>query len=114
MKSRKEVDALAVALGGMPVWGVLKDSVAARAGIRYGDIVLEVNGMKTPDASAFVSARSLREDGATISFHRDGATHVAELTFDSDAPQSIQLVIDEVVSQRLAPVRDSSPASKPN
>jgi S1-C subfamily serine protease len=114
MKSRKEVDALALALGGMPVWGVLKDSVAARAGIRYGDIVLEVNGMKTPDASAFVSARGLREDGATISYHRDGSTHVAELTFDSDAPNTIQAVIDEVISQRIPPVLESSPASKPN
>jgi S1-C subfamily serine protease len=114
MKSRKEVDALALALGGMPVWGVLKDSVAARAGIRYGDIVLEVNGMKTPDASAFVSARELRDDGATISYHRDGLTHVAELTFDSDAPHTIQGVIDEVVSKSIPPVLASSPASKPN
>jgi S1-C subfamily serine protease len=64
MKSRKEVETLADALGGMPVWGVLDGSVAARAGIRYGDVVLEVNGLKTPDARAFLEARDLRQDGS--------------------------------------------------
>lgn len=115
MKSRKEVETLAEALGGMPVWGVLDGSVAARAGIRYGDIVLEVNGLKTPDARAFLQARDRRADGCTISYHRDGRTHEVELLFDEEQRLSIHDIIDQTVNQRLTPFPSSPPPpSKPN
>lgn len=115
MKSRKEVETLAEALGGMPVWGVLEGSVAARAGIRYGDIVLEVNGTKTPDAHAFLKARDLRSDGCTISYHRDGMTHEVELLFEEEQRLSIHDILDHALGQRLTPFPSvPPPPSKPN
>lgn len=115
MKSRKEVETLADALGGMPVWGVLEGSVAARAGIRYGDIVLEVNGMKTPDARKFLQARDLRSDGCTISYHRDGETREVELLFEEEQRLSIHDILDQATNQRLTPFPSwRPPQSKPN
>lgn len=115
MKSRREVEVLAEALGGMPVWGVLEGSVAARAGIRYGDVVLEVNGIKTPDARVFLKARDLRSDGCTIVYHRDGHTHVVELLFEDEQRLSIHDVIEEGRTQRITAFPSSRPPpSKPN
>ena len=80
MKSRAEVDKIAEALGGMPVWGVLAGSPAAQVGLRYGDVVLEVNGVRTAGIAEFVAARELRSDGARVTFQRDGVEHTTRPT----------------------------------
>ena len=38
MIPRKQLEAIAAAVQGVPVWGCLKDSPSAEAGVRYGDI----------------------------------------------------------------------------
>ena len=67
--------------GGMPLLLTLPDSPAARAGLRWGDIVLAVNGVPTPDADAFVAARKVREGAATVRFVRDGRESEVELVW---------------------------------
>ena len=47
MLPRKSLFALAKALEGLPVLGALEGTPAARAGVRYGDVLLEVNGVRT-------------------------------------------------------------------
>jgi S1-C subfamily serine protease len=71
--------AMAKIYGGMPYLGSLPDSPAERAGLRWGDIVLAVNGMPTPDGDAFIAARQLRQGGATVRFVRDGREQEVEL-----------------------------------
>jgi S1-C subfamily serine protease len=52
---------LATSLGGLPILGCLPGSPAARAGLRYGDIVLEVDGAPTASWSAFLKASAQRD-----------------------------------------------------
>jgi S1-C subfamily serine protease len=61
------IERTAQILGGIPVWEVFPRSEAERAGIRFGDIVLSVNGTATPTFDAFLRA---------------GARHLAELEFE--------------------------------
>ena len=48
MISRKQLEEIAATVQGVPVFGCLPGSTAAEAGVRYGDIVLSVNGVRTP------------------------------------------------------------------
>ena len=82
MISKASITALAKALGGIPVLGTLSGSPAARAGIRYGDIILSVNAQRTATATEYVVAKALRTDGMDVVFFRDGAELAASLVFD--------------------------------
>lgn len=55
---------LARALGGLPVFGCLAGSPAEQAGIRYGDVLLSVDGMPTGSVDDYLAARS--RSGRTI------------------------------------------------
>jgi S1-C subfamily serine protease len=72
MKSPAELAAAAKTLGGVPIWGVLPGSAAARAGVRYGDIVLRVNGIETRTLREFVSAREVQPDRVRFDVFREG------------------------------------------
>jgi hypothetical protein len=91
----------------MAVWGCLPGSAGREAGLRYGDVVLSVNGQRTGDAAAYLSARRLRSDGATIEVFRDGATHTVSLRFEPDRcvadQQKLQDVARMLIEARLMP-----------
>ncbi|HKO46183.1 MAG TPA: hypothetical protein VJV79_00580 [Polyangiaceae bacterium] len=72
MMSRKQLEEIAATVQGIPVWGCLPGSTAAEAGVRYGDIVLGVNGMPTPGIGEYLSARALRSDGIELRLFRAG------------------------------------------
>ena len=55
---------LARALRGLPVFGCLAGSPAEQAGIRYGDVLLSVDGMPTRTVDDYLAARS--QSGRTI------------------------------------------------
>ena len=63
MISQKAIFELAAALGGIPVLGALAGSPAARAGIRYGDVVLAVNNRRTRTMFDYLEAKGLRRTG---------------------------------------------------
>lgn len=77
MMPRKQLEEIAAAVQGVPVWGCLPGSTAAEAGVRYGDIVLAVNGIPTPSIVEYLEGRKLRSDGFELRIFRDGA----ELSF---------------------------------
>jgi len=83
MLSSEQLTKLATALGGLPVLGCRPGSPAARAGIRYGDVVLAVNGVPTPDWATYVEARHSRARDMRVAIFRGGEELTIELVFDS-------------------------------
>ncbi|HEY6033301.1 MAG TPA: PDZ domain-containing protein [Kofleriaceae bacterium] len=83
MQSSEQLTKLATALGGLPVLGCRPGSPAARAGIRYGDVLLSVNGMPTPDWNAYVEARHARARAMKVAIFRAGEELEIELVFDA-------------------------------
>lgn len=72
MIQRKQLEEIAATVQGVPVWGCLPGSTAAEAGVRYGDIVLAVNGIPTPTIVEYLEGRKLRSDGFDLRIFRDG------------------------------------------
>lgn len=56
MQHPQQLTQVANSLSGLPILGCSRGSPAARAGLRYGDIVLSVDGAPTPSWSAFFEA----------------------------------------------------------
>lgn len=96
-----DVERLARCLGGVPVLGCPWGSVAAMIGLVRGDVVIAVNGVKTPDEMAFNYARSLRDDQLELEVVRDGETlhfFIGKERLRGFDPIS---VLDEVVAMRF-------------
>ena len=103
MIGRRSLFALAKALEGLPVLGTLAGTPAARAGVRYGDILISVNGRRTRTVEDYVEAKSLREDGMEIVVFRAGAERVTELVYDDTArsPHDTAALLSELVTLRV-------------
>jgi S1-C subfamily serine protease len=81
--AKSSLFALAKALEGIPVLGALSGTPAARAGIRYGDVLLSVNGKRTRTVMDYVEAKALRDDGMDIVVFRTGEERIANLVYDA-------------------------------
>jgi S1-C subfamily serine protease len=106
MMNREQLAQLAESLGGVPVWGVLPGSVSQRCGVRYGDVILSVNGIRTSSADEYVEARGARSDGADIVIFRDGHELLLQLEFDAPSaptPERVLQVARELAAARLLP-----------
>jgi S1-C subfamily serine protease len=79
--SASAFEKMAQIYGGMPLLATMPDSPASRAGLRWGDIVIAVNGLPTPDTEAFIKAREARIDGAVVRFVREGVEREVELSW---------------------------------
>jgi len=119
MQSRRQLAQLATALGGIPIWSCLPGSAAARLGVRYGDVILSVNGRPTPTVSAYVEARNVRRDGLSVVVFRDGREHTLEVALDPRAAPltrtQLQRTAEQLAAARLVPneqLPDSSPPSE--
>jgi C-terminal processing protease CtpA/Prc len=82
--------------------------------MRYGDIILSVNGKPTRNAKEYVEARKLRAEGAELVVFRDGREITIELAFSTDRREVTREKILEasqlIVSQRWLEPSSSSPA----
>jgi S1-C subfamily serine protease len=87
MIARKSLFTLAQALEGIPVLGALAGTPAAKAGVRYGDILLSVNGMRTRTVADYVEAKNLRKEGMEIVVFRSGEEKLVALDYDANAPR---------------------------
>jgi S1-C subfamily serine protease len=101
--SRKSLFALAKALEGLPILGALEGTPAARVGIRYGDVLLSVNGMRTRTVSDYVEAKNLRTEGMEVVVFRSGEERIAELSYDVPAKTlDTAAILAELVALRVA------------
>lgn len=114
MIKREQLHELAKTLEGIPVWGCLPGSTSDKAGIKYGDIILSVNGVKTPDAEAYAEAKELRPDGMSLEIFRDGNTHTIEVLFDGNqdlSEEKLQELAQQLGSARIFPEEEDLFAS---
>jgi len=114
MQSRSQLAQLAAALGGIPVWGCLPGSAAARLGVRYGDVILSVNGRSTPNVDDYIEARNGRRDGLVVVIFRDGREHTLEVSLEARAVPltraQLERTADQVAAARLLPSERMPPS----
>lgn len=72
MLTPAELARLATALGGLPILGCLAGSPAEDAGVRYGDILLSLDGMPTSSWDEFVRARTRAGRAIVVRVFRQG------------------------------------------
>jgi S1-C subfamily serine protease len=107
--SKRQLFALARALEGVPVLGALGGSPAARAGVRYGDVLISVNGVRTRTIVDYLQAKSLRVDGMEIVVFRGGAESTRELEFSSDgSAPDVSAILAELVTLRVGEVDEGN------
>ena len=114
MIPKKSVFALAKALEGLPVLGALQGSPAERAGIRYGDVLISVNGTRTRTASDYIEAKGLRDGAMEVVIFRAGLESMLELRYDErGAVEDPASILAELVTLRIAPTENdgSGPGS---
>ena len=113
----EDVTRLATRLNGVPVLGCRPGSPAAVAGVQYGDILMAVNDVPTPDWAAYLEARALRHGHMRIEVFRGGQTLIFELVLaaPSEPIDPMQLLQDMIESGGIplpsgAPRRDTEPS----
>lgn len=72
MQSTKDLQKIAEAFGGMPIWGCTPGSPCHRAGVVYGDIILSVNGHATGSIEAYQEAKRLDDELFRVRILRRG------------------------------------------
>lgn len=95
-----ELARLAAALGGLPVLACRPGSPAEQAGVRYGDIVLSVNGVKTPDWASFVEARAKDTERMRFELVRDGVRLEIEIDLPGATPVDPQSLLADILADR--------------
>ena len=105
MLNWEELSRLASKLNGLPVLGCRPDSPAALAGVRYGDILLTVNGLPTPDWSSFLDARATCAGEMVIELFRAGAVITVRLTLpERSEPIDAAALLIELATSRVVPL----------
>lgn len=104
---------LASRLNGVPVLGCRPGSPAARAGVRYGDVLMSVNDLPTPDWSSYVEGRARRRDRMRLEVFRAGDTLVFE--FDLPAPETVDpsALLDELIEAGVTSLASSATRRDP-
>ncbi len=73
MHSLDDLYEMARLLGGIPVISCTAGSPAHKAGVRYGDVLVQMNGFPTPDLSAYVEAQDTDAALIPLTVIRNGA-----------------------------------------
>ncbi len=113
MMSRKQLEEIAETVRGVPVWGCLPGSTAAEAGVRYGDIVLSVNGVPTPTIDDYLEARKLRSDGFDLVLFRDGGSFSVFVPFRPPSDPMAALALQIADGRYVTPPSAGEAPSKP-
>ena len=104
MIAKNQLFQLAKALDGLPVLGCLQGTPAALAGVRYGDILLSVNGQRTRNFGEYIEAKALRNDGMAVVIFRSGVEQPIELEYQANrAPVDPLTVLADLAAMRALP-----------
>ena len=87
MLDQKQFYRLAEALGGIPILGTLPGTPTARAGLRYGDILLAIEGQRTTSIGVYVEMMRNRGEKVLATIFRNGIEHEVTLDFQAQRRQ---------------------------
>ncbi len=108
MQSAQTIRELAKIEEGIPLWGCIPDSPSARAGLRYGDIIVRIGGHRVKDVRDYIKAMKARL-GTEIAVEvlRNGECHMAVLIMADDAPsRDFEETAKYIAEQRMLPPID--------
>ena len=97
MLNPDRLEHLAAILKGVPIWGALPGSPAARAGLRYGDVLLAFDTVRTETLGDFLRAHERSGRQWVLRVFRDGEERI--LSFD--VPRASLLPEPEEVLARI-------------
>lgn len=113
MRNLEDLYEIARVLGGIPILACAPGSPAHKAGIRYGDILVRMNGRDTRDLSGYIEAREIDGARVPVTIVRDG--HELELVMELGAvvaaKSTAAAVLDHVVEERLFSLAKRPPRS---
>jgi S1-C subfamily serine protease len=96
-----QLQRIASTLGGIAVWSTAENSLARAAGLRYGDVILSVNGEPTPSIRAYFKAKALSAERMTLTYFRLGRTHHVSVPISRvSSPPASDSSIQDFVSTR--------------
>lgn len=81
-----DLNALAAALEGVPVSAVLPDGPAALAGVRFGDVILEVGDRRVKSLDDYVEALDFAPQAMRLKIFRQGDEIELVVHRDFDRP----------------------------
>lgn len=99
----RDLSKLAAALEGLPILGCRPNSPSARAGLRYGDILLSVDGVPTPDWATFIEVRERCVDIMVVEVFRDGDQIRIAVPL-AEGPLDAPTVLAELIAERIVPI----------
>lgn len=100
MQSKDALQKMANTLGGIPILGTISGTPTYEAGVRYGDILLEVNGKKTSSYQEYVDAKELRTDGMDLVIFRNGSEVKLSILFNKSEVDKLAL-LHELADMRI-------------
>ena len=100
----EDVTRLATRLNGIPVLGCRRGSPAERAGVRYGDVLMAVNGVRTPDWGAYIEAKARNRGQMRVELFRAGETLTLEFALPAQG-EAIDpgALLEELLDSGLTP-----------
>lgn len=102
----RALESLAAALEGIAILGVLPGSAADEAGVRFGDVLMEVNGRRVRSWREYIAATAADRGGMDAIVFRGGSTLALRLpTRRTNAPPDYFALVMEMAAHRLGGAR---------